>query len=214
LQISISGALWSVEVMMAVVTITGQTDFRDAVTFYRSLLGGDDRITVSAFADYVLGFGGDDLIRANKGADSVFGGSGNDTLIGGPGNDRLFGGTGADELNGGAGTDRLFAGDGRARDVFVFAAPTDSLRGDRRDVVSGFVSGQDDLSLTRIDADTGRAGDQAFAFSSSGPRAHGLWVVDIGTDLVVRGDVTGDRTADFEIEVAGLSRLVADDFLL
>lgn len=34
-----------------------------------------------------------------------------------------------------------------------------------------------------------------------------------GTDVIVRGDVNGDTTADFEIQLSGVSTLGAGDFL-
>jgi hypothetical protein len=43
--------------------------------------------------------------------------------------------------------------------------------------------------------------------------AHSVWTVKSGTDLLVRGDVSGDRSADFEILLTDIASLAASDFL-
>lgn len=100
-------------------------------------------------------------------------------------------------------------------DVFVFNALNDSATGGpTRDVISDFASGVDDISLTAIDANTALAGNQAFSFNGATAKAYAVWYVDIGTDLVVQGDVNGDTVADFEIQVAGIDSITAGDFIL
>jgi len=73
--------------------------------FLAYTLSGDDRITGTAGADYLLGFGGDDSLFGGRGDDQIFGGSNADRLYGGGGDDLLAGGKGVDRLYGGAGDD-------------------------------------------------------------------------------------------------------------
>ena len=45
-------------------------------------------------------------------------------------------------------------------------------------------------------------------------RANRIWYVDTGTDILVRGDVNGDATADFEIQISAINTVVSTDFWL
>ncbi len=137
------------------------------------------------------------------------------TFYGGAGNDTLAGGAGADTLIGGAGRDLLYGGvaDG-ARDVFVFNVGSHSTSGATRDVIYSFVSGMDDIGLSMIDANMALAGNQTFSFSGTTATAHAVWYVEIGTDLVIQGDMNGDKVADFAIQVASISSVAVSDFIL
>jgi serralysin len=163
---------------------------------------------------------GTDTIRN---VENVEGGSGNDwltgsiganKLVGGAGADNLLGGVGADTIIGDAGRDTMFGGTDSDRDVFVFKSVADSGVGQSRDVIHNFVSGVDDLDLRMIDASTAQPGDQAFRFGGTSPSANGIWAVASGSDLVVRCDLNGDRVADFEVQLLGVSSVTAGDFLL
>jgi len=199
--------------------------------------GDADTLTGTARADVIDGLGGDDAIRGLGGADRLFGGAGKDALHGGAGRDRLFGGDGDDALFGGRGNDRLEGGAGRDRleggrgddlviggrgrdhlfggggdDVFRFGSAREAGLGRNRDEIGDFRRG-DRIDLSRIDADEGRRGDQAFAFLGDDPftgRA-GELRYERG---VLRGDVDGDALADFEIALAGAPDLRPGDFLL
>ena len=154
-------------------------------------------------------------VTGGSGADSLSGNAGANVLIGNGGADTLRGGAGADILTGGAGRDLLYGGGGADQDVFVFSATTETAVGTAtRDLVYNFVSGLDDLDLRGIDANSATAGDQAFTFSGKTAKANAIWFVVSGTDVIVRGDVNGNTTADFEIQLSGVSALVAADFLL
>lgn len=150
----------------------------------------------STGSDWLSGNARDNLLRGNGGADTLLGGGGADTLWGGAGRDVMYGGT---DLS---------------RDVFVFNRISDSGTGPRRDVIHDFVSGRDLLDLSRIDARLGSDADDAFVFRGGTETSHGVWYVRSDGDLIVRADVTGDRTADLEIRLVGVSSLTADDFLL
>jgi hypothetical protein len=135
--------------------------------------GGGERIAGTRFADRVAAGGGDD---------SLLGGAGHDRLFGQAGNDRLVAGPGRDFLNGGAGAD-----------TFVFDER--GLAG--RDRIADFTPGRDRVSLTGIDADLSRGGDQSFRLADDAfdGRPGALRFAD----GVLAGDQDGDRRADFAI---------------
>lgn len=138
-----------------------------------------------------------------------------DTLVGNAGDNRLDGRVGADRFTGGTGKDALYGGVDTDRDVFFYRTIADSTTGAGRDTVYQFTSGIDGIDLRQIDANTSAAGDQAFQFSASGMAAnHSIWIVDTGAHLLVRGDVNGDATADFEIQLMNINSALAADFLL
>lgn len=106
-------------------------DLADDRALVISMLRGDDKITLSAGADWFDGKAGADSLGGGMGADTLLGGAGNDTLSGGVGADRLIGGTQNDLLIGGAGKDR-----------FVFNASSGSDR------ISTFDDGFDKIEIT------------------------------------------------------------------
>ncbi|MGP3696597.1 calcium-binding protein [Rhodobacter sp. NSM] len=206
----------------AVVAAVRTASADDDMALFSWALGGADAISMSAGSDYMRGFGGNDVMNGWSGADWLGGDQGNDRLDGGSGDDRLFGGAGRDVLDGGSGADRLVGGAGRdileggedrVRDTFVFNVLSDSRAGTVRDVIHDFVHAIDRIDLSGIDADTTTAGNQHLAFSNSA-RAHSVWVTDVGEDLVLRADVTGDRAADFEIRLTDVAAFGAGDLLL
>jgi Ca2+-binding RTX toxin-like protein len=136
----------------------------------------------------------------------LFGGAGNDALIGGDGADTLFGAGGADNLTGGAGAD-----------VFRYDATSDSTTG-AVDDISGFQAGVDKIDLSRIDADTLTAGDQAFSWIGDAAFSHvagELRFYESGGYGWVEGDTNGDGSADFVIALTAPPALLAQgDFLL
>lgn len=147
--------------------------------------GGEDSDNLSGEEgdDRLLGGEGDDVLRGDAGADTLEGGAGDDTLIGGLGPDRMEGGTGADR--------------------FAFFSLAETLG----DVILDFnAAEQDRLDLSRLDADAGAGGDQAFA-----------WIGDAGfsgtagelrfAGGVLEGDVTGDGVADLQLDLNGLATL-------
>ena len=143
-------------------------------------------------------------IIGNDRANAMWGLAGADTLIGGGGNDILIGGAGRDVLNGGDGGDQ-----------FRFQKATDSTLA-APDHVLDFVGGQDRIDLRQIDANASQGGDQAFAYVTSfGHHAGEVMVASAGGDLYqVRGDINGDGTADFAIDVTSASAPAANWFLL
>ena len=201
---------------------------------------GNDTLLVGALVDYgrrivARGGAGDDTIsaHANSPAGTVYhgidanGGGGRDVLTGsddaefgadllygGSGNDRLSGRRGDDKLGGDGGVDTLTGGAGR--DTFDFNPGGSGVGAGRRDVVTDLLAGQDVLDLLSIDANAGRAGDQAFSFI--GTRAFSgagqVRLARVDGDTVVQGSTDGDGAPEFEILLANGANPAAGDFLL
>jgi Ca2+-binding RTX toxin-like protein len=160
---------------------------------------------------------------------------GTDTLIGienviaGKYNDIVKGSTVSNVLTGGLGSDRLYGGVDKLRDVFDFNSITESKVGTARDKVYNFIKGIDDIDLRTIDANSSKAGNQDFGFSTiqtaakdgTVAKANSVWWrkadVDsdkIKDDIIVYCDVNGDTKADFEIGLVGVTSIAASDFVL
>jgi Ca2+-binding RTX toxin-like protein len=151
------------------------------------------------------------------GNDTLRGGGGNDVLDGGAGDDYLSGGTGNDTLIGGPGADTMYGGDGA--DVFMFKSVADFGTGSALDLIGDFSSAQSDkIDLSAIDANTLQAGVQEFtwigtgAFTGHAGELH--YAKGSGGNLVVSGDLNGDKVADFQFLVYGATSLSATDFVL
>jgi hypothetical protein len=165
----------------------------------------------------VNGFGSAsaNMLVGNAGKNVLSGMAGNDTINGGAGDDIIVGGRGKDALTGGAGRDR-----------FDFNEPAESGRAAAsRDVIKDFAHGSDRIDLATIDANGSAASNGRFVFVAvegkafSGVRGELKWdrQDSSGTTndrTIVSGDLNGDRIADFTIELSGLKRLDAGDFLL
>ena len=135
------------------------------------------------------------------------------------GNDVLTGTASADTLNGGLGFDELTGGKGA--DKFVFTDIKDApLSHSKIEVITDFSHKEKDkIDLSKIDADTGKAKDQAFSkpemaaeFSGVFTKAGQLFFDT--TDQILYGNVNADATADFAIQLNGVTNLVAADFIL
>jgi Ca2+-binding RTX toxin-like protein len=157
-------------------------------------------------ADRLMGSSGNDYLHGNGGSDHIDGGAGRDELRGGSGDDILIGGLGADILHGGDG-----------RDTFTFRHPGESGIGSgARDVIRWFQPGTDKINVSLIDANTAVAGNQVFAFAgaSSSVQPNALTYVHSDKSTIIQGDVNGDTTADFEIELNALVSLNRSHFTL
>jgi Ca2+-binding RTX toxin-like protein len=157
-------------------------------------------------ADSLKGTAGNDYIHGNSGSDRLDGGAGNDELRGGSGNDRLTGGLGADLMHGGDG-----------RDTFVFRTAAESGVGpNRHDTIQWFQQGLDTLDLHLIDANTAIAGDQVFKFAGEthSVQAHSISFFHEGGSTILQGDINGDSTADFQIDLNSKLSLHRSDFAL
>ncbi|WP_210527176.1 calcium-binding protein [Rubellimicrobium arenae] len=178
---------------------------------YWGNLSSIETITATATNVVILGTAGNDVINHAvlpwSGIALVDGGAGADTITGGAGNDRMAGRAGADILGGGLGADD-----------FVYFAAGDS-RSTGVDTINGFVSGQDQLDLSAIDASTLVTGNQAFTFIGAGgfTKAAGQVRYDATSfagETHVYADTNGDGKADMDIRLAGTLALATSDFLL
>jgi serralysin len=166
---------------------------------------------------FVDAFLGNDTLRGSKFSDVLRGGANNDKIWGNAGSDRLDGGTGKDTLTGGLGRDLLT---GRAdRDYFDYNSKSETLPGgSNRDQILDFSRSQTDrIDLRDIDADTSsNSGNDKFKFIGKDSFKGGggeLRYIDQGASCLVRGDINGDKKADFEITV-NIGSLKEGDFFL
>ena len=176
--------------------------------------GGDDLIDGGADDDTLNGDAGDDLLIGGSGDDALNGGSGDDALMGGGHDDILLGGDGNDELIGGAGADQLIGGSGADR--FVFGDVADSP-GHAPDLVFDFNAVQGDrIDLSGVDAVSRTPENDQFIFvgddAFSGSAGELRFTPDF-EDGLLEGDVNGDGSADFTIELLGFTSITGDDFM-
>jgi len=143
-----------------------------------------------------------------------------ENLVGGDGDDKLTGNKGANELAGGRGEDILRGGKGG--DEFRYMSARDSRVGDDHDLILDFARKDkidlrliDAITTTDIDDDFSFIGNQAFN-STAGQLHYVLFNLKGNKNdfTVVEGDVNGDGTADFMIELSGLHKMKVGDFLV
>jgi Ca2+-binding RTX toxin-like protein len=116
------------------------------------------------------GGGGNDTLTGTTSADWILGGIGNDTLAGGNGNDSIEGGDGDDRLTGGVGQDTM-DGDAGA-DTFAFlAGDSGTISGSVFDTITGFTvgAGGDRLDLAGTAAAQTNASGINVATASGNP---------------------------------------------
>lgn len=164
--------------------------------------GNPGVIIVGTWAADTLDFSGVSLLEI----ESINGGGGKDVIIGSAGDDLILGDGGADRLTGGDGAD-----------TFAYLASTHSPRGVGADVIADFVSGQDRIDLSGIDAIADIAGNQDFIFIGSAAFT-GLGQLRIGVDgngnTALLGNTSGNLTADFQISFLGAPAIQPADILL
>jgi Ca2+-binding RTX toxin-like protein len=140
---------------------------------------------------------------------------GNLILFGGAGNDTIMAGDGADLIIGGGLSDTLFGGPGA--DTFRYDAASNSTAA-APDLIGDFTSGTDKFDLSRIDANTNAAGDQAFTWiggAAFNGVAGELRSYNQNGYIWVEGDTDGDGDGDLVITLhLGTVALVHGDFLL
>ncbi|MFW9605368.1 MAG: hypothetical protein ACMV0I_02235, partial [Pseudomonas sp.] len=166
---------------------------------------GIDNAVLSALANNaaLTGNAGNNTLTGNTSANNLKGGVGIDTLKGGAGNDTLIGGAGKDVLNGGTG-----------KDIFKLEKLIESgVTAAERDVVQGFVRGQDKLGLSALDANTAVAGDQSFdtiiSKSATFTQAGQLQL----KEGILYGNTDADVGAEFSIALTGITTLTLADII-
>jgi Ca2+-binding RTX toxin-like protein len=189
------------------------------------LQGSDGIDTASYYAGSVgvvislqIGFGngGDAQGDVLTGIENLSGSQGHDSLVGNSGTNMLQGWNGSDALTGGGGKDTLTGGAGGDR--FLYAAIGDSLVGANADRITDFSHAQGDkIDLSAIDASTAVTGNQTFSFIGTGLYtgvAGQLRYAAAGGVTTIAGDVDGNGTSDFHIQLTRAIALVAGDFVL
>ena len=142
----------------------------------RDLVSGIENLVGSALADTLTG---------DAAANRIEGGAGDDTLAGAGGGDVLVGGAGGD--------------------VFRFTATADS-QGKQIDQILDLEEGSDQIDLRTIDADTTKAGNQAFVLVGKFDHHAGEASLAYNAKKDVTKlslDVDGDGRADAVITIAG-----------
>jgi serralysin len=170
-------------------------------------LVGVENLRGSVFADQLAGTNAANKLQGEDGNDKLLGKGGIDTLVGGDGVDKLTGGAVADKLSGGKGDDD-----------FVYTAVADSAK--QHDIISDFRHKQDDIDLSKLHPDND---NDKFVFIGSKKFSREVGELQViqhdnsGTKddfTMVRGDLDGNGKADLQIELTGLVKLDAGDFLL
>jgi serralysin len=133
----------------------------------------------------------------------------------------ITGNAGDNDLIGAIGADILIGGKGR--DDFIYTALADSGKGLARDVIKDFAEDIDQIDLSLMDAVTSTVPDDPFvwiggaAFSGVAGQLR-VTKIDLAGSAsdktIVAGDVDGNKVADFQIELSGLHKLDAGDFVL
>ena len=167
-------------------------------------------------ANVLIGNSGSNYLRGYAGNDALYGAAGADTLDGGAGDDRLSGGAGNDRLLGAAGQDRLTGGTGADRFV-VWRTSESKVGAANRDIILDFNRAEGDkVDLSGIDANPWTSGDHAFIFIGTGAftgRAGLLRVVKLASGVMLEGDLNGDWVGDFQVELAGVTDVLASDII-
>jgi Ca2+-binding RTX toxin-like protein len=128
----------------------------------------------------------------------------------------MLGFAGSDTLIGGAAGDQLYGGV-NAADTFVYLATQDSFGAvnTTRDRIMDFESGLDVIDLSAIDANVASAPDNAFARVAAFTGVAGQLIFRVvGANGFLEGDVNGDSTADFSIQLVGVTAILAIDVIL
>jgi Ca2+-binding RTX toxin-like protein len=191
----------------------GGVDFVHSLASY-TLSANVERLYLIGSAD-INGTGNElaNLLVGNSGANMLSGLGANDRIYGGGGSDLINGGDGNDYMEGGAGQDDFIGGAGK--DYFVFRdGDFGGASGATADRIEDFALG-DRISLSPVDANTGIAGNQAFAFigtASFDGTAGELRYEQSGGNTFISGDTNGDGIADFMIKVDGAHVFTVNDF--
>jgi serralysin len=136
--------------------------------------------------------------------ENVIGCGSDDAIFGNNGSNRLTGGKGFDQITGRGGADR-----------FCWRAINEArVSASGIDLVTDFNRNQQDLlDLSRIDANNGLGGNQAFSFIAGAPFSGQAGQLRF-SGKILSGDINGDLRPDFRIGLAGVTSLILSDIVL
>lgn len=180
-------------------------DVLTAIEYVDGSNSGNDRLIGDGGANRLRGLGGNDTLDGGAGRDTVQGGAGGDVLQGGGDIDTLYGDAGNDTLDGGGGRDVLE--DSSGADIFAFKHLADMGIGATRDTIIGFSQADDLIDLSGVANFT-----FVTAFHGTGAAELRAQTFASGMTLVL-GDVDGNKSVDFQIELQGLYTLTGADFI-
>jgi Ca2+-binding RTX toxin-like protein len=134
----------------------------------------------------------------------MVGGSENDLIFAEVGDNRIWGAAGNDTIVAGIGKDIISGNDGA--DVFVFNYAASIGTGAARDIITDFTSGVDKIDLQNLNSTY----NGASGLSGGG---QGSFYYYQAAGLLI-GDVDGNASVDWVLELSGTPTLLATDFLL
>jgi Ca2+-binding RTX toxin-like protein len=175
---------------------------------------GAGKDSVYSTISFILGANVENLTLIGEALINGIGNALNNSLIGNAGANKLSGLGGNDTLFGGLGKDKLTGGTGK--DTYDFNSSLEIGKGGSRDSITDFSHSQHDrIDLSGIDANSKKAGNQAFKFIGSEAfdgKAGEIHFIK----GVLSGDTNGDKVPDFEmsIKLVGGTPLVSQDFFL
>lgn len=173
--------------------------------------GGFD--TVLSSVTRTLGNFQERLILTGTAATSAVGNSLSNTLTGNGAANALNGGAGNDTLSGGAGKDSLTGGLGN--DIFDFNALSESGPTSASwDVINDFARGSDRIDLSTLDANTATAANDAFTSVIGSTAAFGVAGQLKFVGGVLYGNTDADSTAEFAIQLVGITSLTTADLVV
>jgi Ca2+-binding RTX toxin-like protein len=208
---TIKGGLGADQMVGGLGNDTYTIDNKDDLVIESKIAGTD---TVNSSISYILSDNVENLILNGKSSLNGTGNSLNNNLTGNAGANSLKGLTGNDLLFGGLGKDKLTGGLGK--DTFDFYTSLEIGKGASRDSITDFSHSQHDrIDLSGIDANSKKAGNQAFtyidskAFDGKAGEIHFI-------KGILSGDTNGDKVVDFEMSITlvGGTTLVSQDFIL
>jgi Ca2+-binding RTX toxin-like protein len=189
--------------------ITGTESLSDTLSYQSGATKGVVVNLGLTYAQNTFGSGRDSI----TGIENLIGSEFNDTLRGDKNNNQLSGETGNDILVGGLGVDQLTGGAGR--DKFVLTQAKDSgITFESMDTITDFVTGQDKIDLSIMDANTAMKGNNAFTGfidATSTFTTAGQVKFDNG---ILYGNTDKDADAEFAIALTGITTLSVTDLIL
>ncbi len=208
------GVVGDVDTVKTLVSYQLETNFEDLKLLGNRSINGMG----NSANNNITGNSGENRLYGFNGFDHMYGGLGDDVLYGGAGYaDLLYGGAGEDVLIGGAGRDWMFGGADSDRFVYLAASNTGATE-NTSDSLWDFVSGEDLVDLSRIDAILGNgAVNDAFTFidgNAFSGVAGELRFTSSLTNTLIEWDRNGDSVADGTIKVFGTVVFTVLDFVL